>query len=199
MDRDPVIHASVLVNGRKALLRDLARADIGRIVDYWHGGGADLAFLGIEAAKLGSWRDTAARYRKALPKGNREQRHLAYAILLDGAFVGYTLLNQYTPLTNYSHWHITAPGERASGLSTALYPHRIKMYFDTTNMERLIHQTRTRNAAVNRMLDKFVPVAETVYVAQPDGVASPGEFRIRYVDRALVPRLFDRAAALARR
>ena len=67
-----------------------------------------------------------------------------------------------------------SPEKRAIGLSTALYPHRIKMYFDTTNMTRLIHQTRTRNIGVNRMLDKYVPIAETRYIEDPDGVALPG-------------------------
>ena len=84
----------------------------------------------------------------------------------------------------------------AAGLSTALYPHRIKTYFDTTSIERLIHQTRTRNVGVNRMLDKYVRVAETAFIKNPDGVAKPGEFHIRYVLRADVPRLFKIAAAL---
>jgi uncharacterized damage-inducible protein DinB len=55
-------------------------------------------------------------------------------------------------------------------------------------VERLIHQTRTRNAGVNRMLDKFVPAAETRYIEDPDGVALPGEFQLRYVFRRDVAR-----------
>jgi hypothetical protein len=54
-------------------------------------------------------------------------------------------------------------------------------------MNRLIHQTRTRNGSENTMLDKFVPIAETVFVEKPDGVALPGEFNIRYVV-ARIPR-----------
>ena len=46
------------------------------------------------------------------------------------------------------------------------------MYFDTTNMDRLIHQMRPRNIGVDRMLDKFVGVAETSFVEKPDGVAA---------------------------
>ncbi len=68
------------------------------------------------------------------------------------------------------------PTLRASGISTALYPHRVKAYFDLVPIMRLIHQTRTRNIAVNRMLDKFVPAAETCHVEQPDGVALPASF-----------------------
>ena len=118
------------------------------------------------------------------------------AITLDSELIGYTLLNRYAPSTNYGHWHITVPSLRGSGISTALYPHRIKTYFDLVPIERLIHQTRTRNIAVNRMLDKYVPVAETCHVERPDGVALPGEFHMRYVLRADIPKLFARAAEL---
>ncbi len=44
-----------------------------------------------------------------------------------------------------------------------------------------MHQTRTRNIGVNRMLDKYVPVAETRHIERPDGVATPGEFHVRCV------------------
>jgi hypothetical protein len=76
-----------------------------------------------------------------------------------------------------------------------LYPHRLKAYFDLVPIERLIHQTRTRNVAVNRMLDKYVPVAETHHVEHPDGMAQPGEFNLRYVGRDDVARIFAIAAS----
>jgi hypothetical protein len=117
---------------------------------------------------------------------------MAFGITVNGDFAGYTLLNHYTPEVNYSHWHITTPHLRASGISTALYPHRVKLYFDVAPMIRLIHQTRTRNIGVNRMLDKYVPVAETRYVEEPDGVALPGDFHLRYVFREDVPKLFEK-------
>jgi hypothetical protein len=66
----------------------------------------------------------------------------------------------------------------------------VKTYFDLVPMERLIHQTRTRNIAVNRMLDKYVPIAATRYIEDPDGVALPGEFHLRYVFRKDIPRFF---------
>jgi len=46
---------------------------------------------------------------------------------------------------------------------------------------------------VNRMLDRYVPIAETRYVEAPDGVATPGEFHIRYVHRADVAGFFLRS------
>jgi hypothetical protein len=177
----------------RAGLRDLAANDVDSIVEYWHDGIADLDFLGIDRARLGERSATHKRFADAIPTGDAEQSRLAFAITLDGAFVGYTLLNRYSPEVNFSHWHIVVPEKRAAGISTSLYPHRIKMYFDAApGMQRLTHQTRTRNIGVNRMLDKFVPVAETLQVENPDGVALPGEFHIRYVRREDVPRLFER-------
>lgn len=64
------------------------------------------------------------------------------------------------------------------------------MYFDVAPIAQLIHQTRTRNVGVNRMLDRFVAVAETRYIETPDGVAAPGEFHLRYVRREDVPCFF---------
>src|SRR5262249_14070909 len=117
-------------------------------------------------------------------------------VLLKGELAGYTLLNRYTAELNYSHWHIINPDLRGLGLSTALYPYRIKIYFDVTPMDRLIHQTRTRNLAVNQMLDRYVPVAETRHIEQPDGVGLAGEFHLRYVHRKDVPSFFEKAKAL---
>jgi RimJ/RimL family protein N-acetyltransferase len=194
-----MIHATQSTRAGLAVLRDLAESDLEHIVRYWHDGGADLEFLGIDPAKLGKPEDTHARYVRAVRNGDPAQPNIAFTITLDGEFVGYTLLNQYAPESNYSHWHIIAPENRAGGFSSALYPHRIKMYFDTTAIARLIHQTRTRNIGVNRMLDKFVPIAETAYVEKPDGVAGPGEFHMRHVRREDVPRLFARAAELGLR
>jgi RimJ/RimL family protein N-acetyltransferase len=176
----------------KAALRDLAPEDIQAIVAYWHMSAREyLDFLGIDWSRLGSVDDTQQRFITAIPTGDLNQRSLAWAIIVDGKLVGYTLLNRYTPDLNYSHWHITEPQFRAQGLSSALYPRRIKTYFDSFPMERLIHQTRTRNIGVNRMLDKFVPIAETCYIEDPDGVALPGEFHLRYVFQTDIPRFFE--------
>jgi RimJ/RimL family protein N-acetyltransferase len=179
-----------------AQLRELDSGDIDAIVQFWHHSGDEfLDFLGIDRSRLGTVHDTRQRFLRAIPTGSPDQKSIAFAITVAGQFSGYTLLNRYTPEINYSHWHITNPDLRGCGLSTALYPHRIKTYFDSVRMNRLIHQTRTRNVGVNRMLDRYVSVAETVYRADPDGVALPGEFHLRYVLPADIADFFARAAA----
>jgi RimJ/RimL family protein N-acetyltransferase len=192
-----MLHASVRIPQGVAALRDLEASDIDALVSYWFGSGDEfLNFMGIDRGRLGTMEDTRQRFLHAIRTDDPNQKSFALAITLDGELAGYTLLNRYAPETNYGHWHITVPRLRGSGISTALYPHRVKTYFDMVPMQRLIHQTRTRNIAVNRMLDKYVPLAKTRHIEQPDGVALPGEFHIRYVVRADIPRLFARAAEL---
>ena len=188
------IFASVETPNGVAGLRDLTPADIPAIIDYWLSSSDEyVAFLGIDWQKLGSADDIRKRFSNAIRTGDRAQPTLALAITLDERLVGYTLFVRHSDDVNYSHWHIIVPELRSKGLSTALYPHRIKAYFDIAPISRLIHQTRTRNLGVNCMLDKFFPVAETKVVEQPDGVALPGEFHLRYVRRADIPRIFARA------
>jgi RimJ/RimL family protein N-acetyltransferase len=180
-----------------ARLRDLTTADIPAIVDYWLSMPEEsLAFMGVDRQRLGSHDEIHRRFSNAIRSGDANQPNIALAITLDDRLVGYTLLNRYSAEVNYSHWHIIVPTLRAKGLSTALYPLRIQAYFEMAPIAQLIHQTRTRNVAVNRMLDKFVPVAETKHIEKPDGVASPGEFHIRYVRREDFPAILARAANL---
>lgn len=187
------VHASTITPLGEAAIRDLDLDDVDSIVRFRYGSGDEfLDFLGIDRSRLGTQEDTRQRFLRATPRGDSNQPSLAFAITVNGDFAGYTLLNRYAPETNYSHWHITNPSLRHFGLSTALYPYRIRTYFDSVPMDRLIHQTRTRNVAVNRMLDRYVPIAETCYAERPDGVALPGEFHHRYVRRQDIPAFFEK-------
>jgi RimJ/RimL family protein N-acetyltransferase len=189
--------ASVKTAGGIAGLRDLSADDIPAIIEYWASSADEfLDFMGVDRQRLGSREQIHARFSNSIRSGDPGQSALAFAITLDGQLVGYTLLNHYSESANYSHWHIIDPSLRAKGLSTALYPFRIRTYFDVAPIERLTHQTRTRNLGVNRMLDKFVPVGETKFIEKPDGVASPGEFHLRIVRRDDIPGIFARAAEL---
>lgn len=193
-----VVSASVHTKAGLAFLRELEPDDVGAIVRFWCDSGDEfLNFMGIDRSHLGTEENTHQRFLRAVPAGDRDQPNVAFAIIVDGALSGYTLLNRYSPEVNYSHWHITRPDRRALGLSTALYPHRIKAYFDAAPIDRLMHQTRTRNLAVNRMLDRYLPVAETSYIEHPDGVALPGEFHLRCVVRGDIPGFFEKAKRLS--
>ena len=189
--------ASVETAMGAAGLRDLAPADLSAIVGYWAFSPPELlAAMGVDRGRMGSEEQLRKRFAEAIPTGDANQAHLGFAITLEGSLAGYTLLNRYSEDVNYSHWHIIRPSLRAKGLSTALYPHRIQAYFDLAPIRQLIHQTRTSNIGMNRVLDKFLPVSETRYIETPDGVAAPGEFHLRYVRREDIPALLARAAEL---
>jgi RimJ/RimL family protein N-acetyltransferase len=189
--------ASVKTGQGIAGLRDLTPDDIPPIVDYWLLAPEEyLVFMGVDRNRLGSREVIHQRYLNAIRTDDPAQFSISLAVTLDERLVGYALLNRYSEDVNYSHWHIIDPGLRARGLSTALYPFRIKAYFDLAPISQLIHQTRTRNLGVNRMLDKFIPVSETRFIEKPDGVASPGEFHLRFVRRDDIPGFFARAVKL---
>lgn len=186
---------SVKVANGVAGLRDITSADIPTIVNYWISAPDEhLTSMGVDRRRIGTQEDIYRRFANAIRTDDVRQSNIALGITLDERLVGYTLLNRYSDDVNYSHWHIIVPNLRAKGLSSALYPHRISAYFEVAPISQLIHQTRTTNVGVNRMLDKFVPVSETKFVEKPDGVANPGEFHLRYVRREDIPGIFALAA-----
>ena len=191
----PTIHARTKTTLGIASFRDATAEDSAWMAAYFHRPDPHLDTL-IDRSKLASTETMATGFRAMIRSGDPGQLRSVFVIDLEGRHIGFTNLFRQSPDVNYSHWHLVDEGARAGGISTALYPHRIKMYFDLFPIERLIHQTKTSNTGVNRMLDKFVPVAETVWIDKPDGLASPGEFAIRYVRRADIPRIFARATDL---
>ena len=184
------IHARIGWNGREVVFRDLAADDLPRIADYWlNTENAVLEQMGVHQALLGDAEAIMGRFAAAIPTGDPDQPKLGFAFDVDGAMVGYTNLNRISASENYSHWHIFDPVWRRSGLSSLLYPYRLRTYFALTPMERLIHQTRPENVGVNRLLDRFVPIAATCFVEKPDGLSKPGIFNLRYVTRDDLPRI----------
>lgn len=189
------IHVRLGWDGQEVVFRDLTAADLPRIADYWLGAeNAALEQMGVHRALLGDAQAIMARFEPAIPSGDPEQAKLGFAFEVDGRTVGYTNLSRYSPADNYSHWHIIDPAFRRGGLSSLLYPHRLRTYFSCAPIERLIHQTRPENVGVNRLLDRFVPIAETRFVDKPDGLAMPGLFNLRYVTREDLPRILAMAS-----
>ncbi len=182
----------------EAWFDDVTDPDLDAIADYFHRPDPHLDTL-IDRARMPDRGALRERYASWRWKGDAGQMSSVFALRLDdgggGRLAGFTNLLRKSPADNYSHWHIIHDADRGAGLSSAVYPLRLELYFALFPIERLIHQTRVTNTGVNRMLDKFVPVAKTEFVERPDGLARPGEFHIRYVMRADLTRI--RAMALA--
>ena len=152
----------------------------------------------IDRSRLPDRASLRQRYASWVWQGDPDQMSSIFALRLDGRLIGFTNLLRKSPHENYSHWHIIDPKDRAGGISSSIYPTRIDLYFDLFPIERLVHQTRVTNTGVNRMLDKFMPVAKTEFVERPDGLARPGEFHMRYVTRPDLARIREIGERLAR-
>ncbi|MDP3737993.1 MAG: hypothetical protein Q8R02_11420 [Hyphomonadaceae bacterium] len=177
----------------------IAEADLDAIADYFHRPDPHLDTL-IDRTRLPDRNALRARYASWKYEGDPAQMSSVFALRLanglESRLIGFTNLLRKTPVENYSHWHIIAPGDRAGGISSTIYPTRLDLYFDLFPVERLVHQTRVTNTGVNRMLDKFVPIAKTEFIERPDGLARPGEFHMRHVTRADLPRIREIAASM---
>lgn len=171
--------------------------DFDAVADYFTRPDAHLDTL-IDRARMPDRARLKERYAAWRWGGDPAQMSALFALRLENRLVGFTNLLRRTPDTNFSHWHIIDSSVRAGGLSSAVYPARLDLYFGLFPIDRLIHQTRVTNTGVNRMLDRFVPIAATEFVEKPDGLAKPGEFHIRYVMRADLPRIREIAKRLAR-
>lgn len=179
---------------------DVMDEDVEAIADYFTRPDAHLDTL-LDRSKMPDRAGLRARYAAWKHSGDPGQMSSVFALRLadqsGDRLIGFTNLLRKTATDNYSHWHILEPSERAGGISSAVYPARLDLYFGLFPIERLIHQTRVTNTGVNRMLDKFVAVAKTELVERPDGLAKPGEFHMRYVTRADLPRIREIGARLA--
>jgi RimJ/RimL family protein N-acetyltransferase len=179
-----MIHLSVATSRGTASVRDVEPVHVDTFVRYWHFGGYEhLDFMGIDRERLGTPEDTRVRFLRSIRNGTPEQSHVTFSITLDGRLVGYTNLNRHTLDENYPHLHLVDASVRAAGVASLLVPRVLQLYFDLFPIRRLVIQSRTSNGAINRVLDKVLPVAETRHLDTPDGLAAPGEFHVRYLSR----------------
>jgi RimJ/RimL family protein N-acetyltransferase len=180
-------------------VRDVEADDIEEFVRYWHESGDEhLRYLHVDRDKLGTPNDTRARFQASMRTGDLNQQTIAFSVTLEGSIVAYFNLNRYSPLQNYPHVHVIDREHQAMGGATAGIgattgmPYGLKVLFALFPIERIVLQTRTSNVAINRLLDYFLPVVETVQLENPDGLSGPGEFNHRYIYREDVPRLIER-------
>lgn len=171
-------------------VRDMAEEDIEHFVSYWHDDGADLAFLGIDPAKLGTRDDTRARFRSFC----RRDGHCAaigFTICHNDQVIGYTNINIFGRPKGYVHVHLTEPDSRRRGILSIIFlnslPIVAKHILQEFPIDGLILETRTRNQGINRVVQKAgLRPRATIYLQNPDGVAGPGEFNIYELDKELI-------------
>jgi len=179
-------------------LRDVEEDDIEEFVRYWHESGDEhLRYFHVDLDRLGTPDDTRARFQASRRTGDPNQQTIAFSVTLEGNIVAYFNLNRYSPLQNYPHVHVINREPQAMGGATAVIgatagmPYGLKIFFELFPIERLVLQTRTSIVAINKLLDHFLPVVETVQLENPDGLSGPGEFNHRYIHREDVPKLIE--------
>jgi hypothetical protein len=121
------IHATAKTAAGIATLRDTTLAECEPMAQYFHRPDAHLDTL-IDRSRLPPASVLADGFRRMIRTGDPGQLHTTYAIYLNDRFIGFTALYRQTPDVNYSHWHIVDESARAGGISTALYPHRMKVF-----------------------------------------------------------------------
>lgn len=171
-------------------VRDLAESDIEHFVSYWHDGGADLEFLGIDLERLGSREDTRARFRALC----RREGGACYTIFHDDRVIGYTNINIDGRRYGYVHVHLTDPGARGRGILSTVLAYALPVIagsvLDELSIDGLVLETRTRNLGITSVVRKMgLRPQRTAYLTDPDGLAGPGEFHVFVLDRATLAAL----------
>lgn len=184
------------IDGDHLELRDIVDEDINLFVSYWHDGGADLEFLGIDRAKLGSRADTTERFRGYINQHAGPQPAVGFTFARNGAAVGYANINAHGRKQGYVHVHVTDASARKQGLVTAFLigslPVIASLILPQLAVDSLVLETRTRNVGINRVVENagLRPV-RSGYLANPDGVAGPGEFNIYILDQQTLQALIS--------
>jgi RimJ/RimL family protein N-acetyltransferase len=176
-------------------VREMAERDIEAFVAYWHDGGADLDFLGIDRAKLGTRQDTRARFL-GLCRRDGPCDAVGFTFERNGSVIGFTNINIFGRSKGYLHVHLTDPAARRRGILSAIFWHALPVLgghvLDTYPIDGFVLETRTRNVGINRVV-RSVGLRPTAvrHLDDPDGLAGPGEFAIYELDAAVIRALLS--------
>ena len=186
---------SLDIGGHVLLVRPMRPDDVDRFVSYWHGGEADLAYLGIDPIKLGSPEDTRRRFLDMCRYGDRNASAVGFSFILDGRPVGFCNGN-LRDRRAYIHIHIVDATARSEGLASAAltraFPAIAAQAMSDYDLDELVLETRSRNSRINHLAEKLpIPVVGPVYLDDPDGLAGPGEFFIRRIPKVWITAIND--------
>jgi RimJ/RimL family protein N-acetyltransferase len=188
--------AGIEHRGAYLAVRDLEEGDIEAFVRYWHGGGgADLEFLGIDPAKLGTPADTWQRFRSYIRRRDPAPEAVGFTFTRNATPIGYTNINIFGRPDGYVHVHLTDPQARAQGSLTALFaamlPAIATEILPRLPISGLVLEARTRNVGINRVLRSIGLIPDkTMHLDDPDGVAGPGEFNVYYLNATSIAALY---------
>jgi RimJ/RimL family protein N-acetyltransferase len=182
-----MIHQDVPFQGEVIRLRDIEEKDIPALVSYWADSSPEyIRSIGADPRKVPSRDQLAAGYRSALPQnGPGRTRLVLIGESPTGHLIGYTNLSIKSADESYAHVHILDPAYRARGVGQAMFPHVLRQFFLLMPIRKIMMQTSPENNRVNRFLQAVGLTPEHVHLAEPDGMARPGEFYVYTLARRL--------------
>lgn len=185
--------------GDRLTVRDMLEEDIETFVSYWHDGIADLDFLGIDRAKLGSRDDTRARFRQLCRRHGPRDVAVGFTFCRNGAIIGFTNINILGRPDGYVHVHLTDPSAREQGILSAVLWNSLPVIAGHLLTEYpingLVLETRTRNIGINKVVrSSGLTPRFTRYLENPDGLAGAGEFSVFYLDTVIIKTLIAEAS-----
>ena len=211
---NPIIETQTPL-GRLAV-RDAVPEDAAAYCTYWQDS-SDLFLqkLGVDRHRLGSSEDMYHRFQSMIRTEGAANEKVIFSITMNNELIGYTNFNRVgDSLCRFGHIHtytkyikrqikekheirlnkqqypLTSIGKIVIGLA-------LLSAFKSTEVKKIIAQTRTSNIHVNRSLSYYTPADEEKYFEQPDGLSNPGDFQMRYFYRERTHELEQKLFALS--
>jgi len=180
-------HFEIDLQGELIRLRDLQEQDIPALISYWVDSSPEyIRSIGADPRKIPSRDQLLATYRSALPEaGPGRSRVVVIVESAKGNLIGYTNLFIKSADEAYAHVHILDPAYRSRGIAQTLFPHAIRLFFRLAPIGRILMQTSPENQRVNRFLQAVGLTPERIHIADPDGMARPGDFNVYTLERRL--------------
>ncbi len=150
---------SMKVDPKSVSVRDLREEDVPFVLDYlFRSPPGFIESLGADPAKLPPESQFAStlRERIATNSGRASSKLNALAILHEGSFVGFHILN---PLVEGDHGifhaHIARPEFRRRGIGELSYPQACRIFLERFDLQRILFKTPRQNAGAIRVKEKL--------------------------------------------
>lgn len=177
-------YAGTQLYGMDVVLRDMEEADVERIVDYWHENDAGfLQSLGVDPRKFVSKDETKRRLLSSTAQDDSD-RTRAYFIVSSGReLIAYTNLNFRSRDEAVAHFHVLKKGIRSKAIAYQLFLDAVKAFFNNFPINVVVMETSPENERINHFLQRFGLTPRKEHIANPDGMARPGEFNVYEIHR----------------
>lgn len=187
-----MLRRTAIFRNRPVCIRDIEDRDVGALVAYWHQSPhCFLSSLGVDLSKLRTPEETRVRFLASVARGDLPRDRVTFVVESERELIAYTNLNIRSGDEAYAHFHVLRDSLWTRAASYVLFPSAINVFFEATQLNKILFQTSPENRNINRMLESFGVRCRRMHLEAPDGMARPGEFNVYEIAR-------DEAMSLAR-